>query len=234
VQDTRVLARQLATDPRFSDYLTPERIDLLASPRRCTTSARSASRCALAQGGSVDTRGARGDAQHPAHGRDVIVNAALGVGVREDVTLGLAKEVVYTHHEKWDGTGYPEGLRNTEIPVAGRVMAVVDARRRHLAPSVSQGDVTRRSGRADCGGRARLRSAVVDAFVQVSPQMHRLSSLASGSLALKDESRPVTCGRPARDGRAITSTPAVDPTIDRGRRDTSSDAYFSLWIVMLP
>lgn len=30
------------------------------------------------------------------------------------------------HHERWDGTGYPRRLRGTEIPVEGRVMAVVD------------------------------------------------------------------------------------------------------------
>jgi putative two-component system response regulator len=38
----------------------------------------------------------------------------------------MAKDIVYTHHERWDGTGYPQGLRGTDIPVAGRVMALVD------------------------------------------------------------------------------------------------------------
>lgn len=33
---------------------------------------------------------------------------------------------VYTHHEKWDGTGYPQGLRGTSIPIGGRLMALVD------------------------------------------------------------------------------------------------------------
>ena len=58
--------------------------------------------------------------KHPVHGRDVIVNAEREAGVRDDVTLALAKDIVYTHHEKWDGTGYPEGCagRTFLSPVA--------------------------------------------------------------------------------------------------------------------
>jgi putative two-component system response regulator len=63
---------------------------------------------------------------HPARGRDVILRAEAEVGMGDDVILTLAKEIVYTHHERWDGTGYPEGLKGTKIPVAGRVMAIVD------------------------------------------------------------------------------------------------------------
>ena len=64
--------------------------------------------------------------KHPALGRDVILNAEARVGVRDDATLEMAKDIVYTHHERWDGTGYPRRLRGTEIPIEGRVMAVVD------------------------------------------------------------------------------------------------------------
>jgi response regulator RpfG family c-di-GMP phosphodiesterase len=40
--------------------------------------------------------------------------------------LSLAKEIAYTHHEKWNGTGYPRGLKGEEIPIAGRIMAIAD------------------------------------------------------------------------------------------------------------
>ena len=40
---------------------------------------------------------------------------------------GLARQVIACHHERWDGSGYPRGLRGTEIPVAARIFAVVDA-----------------------------------------------------------------------------------------------------------
>ena len=43
-----------------------------------------------------------------------------------DDTLDLA-EAVYSHHENWDGTGYPKGLRGNEIPVMARIIAVAEA-----------------------------------------------------------------------------------------------------------
>ena len=40
--------------------------------------------------------------------------------------LQLAAVVARTHHERWDGTGYPDGLRGRMIPLAGRIVAIVD------------------------------------------------------------------------------------------------------------
>ncbi len=40
--------------------------------------------------------------------------------------LRPAIDIPYGHHEKWDGTGYPRGLKGTEIPLAARIFAVVD------------------------------------------------------------------------------------------------------------
>ena len=40
--------------------------------------------------------------------------------------LGLAANIALTHHEKWDGTGYPSGLKNEEIPIEGRITCVAD------------------------------------------------------------------------------------------------------------
>jgi putative two-component system response regulator len=35
-------------------------------------------------------------------------------------------DIPYCHHEKWDGTGYPRGLKGEEIPIAARIFAVAD------------------------------------------------------------------------------------------------------------
>ncbi len=40
--------------------------------------------------------------------------------------LELAREIALTHHEKYDGTGYPKGLKGDEIPLAGRIVAITD------------------------------------------------------------------------------------------------------------
>lgn len=41
--------------------------------------------------------------------------------------LDLAEQIARTHHERWDGSGYPEGLSGEEIPIAGRIVAVADS-----------------------------------------------------------------------------------------------------------
>ena len=40
--------------------------------------------------------------------------------------MSIAKEIAYGHQEKWDGSGYPEGLKGESIPVSARLMAVAD------------------------------------------------------------------------------------------------------------
>jgi response regulator RpfG family c-di-GMP phosphodiesterase len=53
----------------------------------------------------------------------------LGEAMLANVTLlsGAGLNVVRSHHERWDGSGYPDGLRGMEIPIAARIFALVDA-----------------------------------------------------------------------------------------------------------
>ena len=52
----------------------------------------------------------------------------IGAEILRDIEfLGEAKAVVRSHHERWDGSGYPDGLAGEEIPLAARVFAVADA-----------------------------------------------------------------------------------------------------------
>jgi len=46
--------------------------------------------------------------------------------IRTDTTFAFAQEIAQSHHERWDGTGYPHRLREAEIPLSARVMAIAD------------------------------------------------------------------------------------------------------------
>ena len=62
--------------------------------------------------------------QHPTIGGNVLREVAKMVPGRSYLSLGA--EVAETHHEKYDGTGYPAGLKGEAIPVGGRITAVAD------------------------------------------------------------------------------------------------------------
>jgi response regulator RpfG family c-di-GMP phosphodiesterase len=55
--------------------------------------------------------------QHPVTGSEI---------VRDIDFLGAARDVIRSHHERWDGNGYPDRLRGTDIPLSARVFAVAD------------------------------------------------------------------------------------------------------------
>lgn len=61
---------------------------------------------------------------HAFLGGDIVEKILAGNA--EPELLQMAKDIVCCHHEKWDGSGYPRGLRGSEIPLSARIMAVAD------------------------------------------------------------------------------------------------------------
>ena len=62
---------------------------------------------------------------HTTLGRDAIIRAEQELGMEVEF-LRFAKEIAYGHQEKWDGSGYPLGVRGDDIPISARLMAVAD------------------------------------------------------------------------------------------------------------
>jgi putative two-component system response regulator len=63
--------------------------------------------------------------QRKAMQRHTLVGAEI-LGLRDDPVLIMAREAALTHHERWDGGGYPRGLRGEAIPLCGRIVGLVD------------------------------------------------------------------------------------------------------------
>ncbi len=122
----RELARRLRHQPRFAAVLTDRYIDLLT---------RSAPLHDIGKVGIPDTILLKPGPLTPSEWAIMKTHARLGFdaielaeadAARPVEFLSLAKEIARWHHEKWDGSGYPDGLAGDAIPVAARIMAIAD------------------------------------------------------------------------------------------------------------
>jgi adenylate cyclase len=173
-QYSRLLAEELSKHPGFRSYLTPERIELLSSLAPLHDIGKvGVPDHLLNKPGALTPEEYQEMKKHPSYGLDVITNAQRDVGASEDQILSMAKDIVYTHHEWWDGKGYPRGLKGQAIPIAGRLVAVVDvydavtARRLYRQP-VSHDEAVRL---IVAGKESHFDPDVVDAFVRVAPRL---------------------------------------------------------------
>jgi len=115
--------------------------------------------------------------RHPEIGADII-------GEHDDPLLKLARQLALTHHERWDGSGYPKGLKGDQIPWAGRLMAVVDAFesmtttqfwREPMKLMEAANEIMEGSGK-------RYDPKVVDAFRQALPHLKKVREAYNDSL----------------------------------------------------
>ena len=184
----RMLAEQLAAHPRFHDYLTTERIDLLASLAPLHDIGKvGIPDQVLNKPGPLTRDEIEEMKRHPMYGRDVIVKAEQQVGVHDDDVLKMAKDIVYTHHEWWDGHGYPMGLQGDQIPIPGRVVTLVDVYDALTSRRVYRQAILHDSA-VDLiidGRGTHFDPAVVDAFLQIASDFRSVSvaNLVDGQAA---------------------------------------------------
>jgi adenylate cyclase len=122
----RLLAEYLKHQPQFSSFLDDETIDLLckSAPLHDIGKVGVSDRILL-KPGRLTSQEFDEMKRHTLYGRDTILAAESKLG--DTSFLRFAREIAYTHHERWDGSGYPEGLKGEQIPIPGRLMALVDS-----------------------------------------------------------------------------------------------------------
>ena len=122
----RALALQLQFHPRFQHLLSDVAIDAMfkSAPLHDIGKVGIPDRILL-KPGKLTPEEFEVMKTHTTLGRDAIAHAEAELG-RSLPFLRYAKEIAYCHQEKWDGSGYPQGLMGDNIPLSARLMAVSD------------------------------------------------------------------------------------------------------------
>jgi putative two-component system response regulator len=165
------LAKFLQFHPRFASQLSDENIDLMfkSAPLHDIGKVGIPDRILLKPDRLSEEEFAIMKT-HTTLGRDAIIDAENRLGMSVGF-LRYAKEIAYSHQEKWDGSGYPQGLKGEDIPISARLMAVADVydaliSKRVYKPALSHQEAVAliKQGRG-----THFDPVVVDAFLQIEP-----------------------------------------------------------------
>jgi putative two-component system response regulator len=102
--------------------------------------------------------------------------------------IQVAEQIALTHHERWDGTGYPQGLRGNKIPLVGRIVAIADVfdALRSSRPYKPAWTLEHALGEIERQRRRQFDPDLVDHFLQVYDlphnHGHRLQALATTNI----------------------------------------------------
>ncbi|HMR03335.1 MAG TPA: two-component system response regulator, partial [Candidatus Competibacter phosphatis] len=174
----RVLAQHLRHHPRFAAALNDETIELLfkSAPLHDIGKVGIPDRILL-KPGRLTPDEFEIMKTHAALGRDAIAAAERYLDT-PDSFLRFAREIAYSHQEKWDGSGYPEGLWGEQIPLSARLMAVADVydaliSRRIYKPALphEQAVTMIREGRDQ-----HFDPDIVDAFLECAEQFRTIAA----------------------------------------------------------
>jgi putative two-component system response regulator len=121
----KALAVHLKDHPKFRNELNDEIIELLYLSAPLHDIGKVGVRDhILLKPGRLSDEEFREMKKHTIYGHEALQLTEQKLG--KNTFLRYAREIAYTHQEKWDGTGYPQGLKGTEIPLGGRLMALAD------------------------------------------------------------------------------------------------------------
>ncbi|AGF51682.1 regulatory components of sensory transduction system [Synechocystis sp. PCC 6803] len=174
----RALAEQLKNHPRFQKFLTDHTINLLykSAPLHDIGKVGVPDHILL-KPGPLTAEEFEIMKTHTTLGRDAIVQAEKSLGMKVDF-LQLAKEIAYSHQEKWDGTGYPQGLSGDDIPIAARLMAIADVYDALISSRVYKEAMPHEEAVAiiEAGYGQHFDPDVVDAFMAIHPTFKTIAA----------------------------------------------------------
>lgn len=145
--------------------------------------------------------------RHPQLGADII-------GEHADPLLKLARTMALTHHERWDGSGYPQGLKGEAIPWAGRAMAIVDTFESMSTTQFYRDaiPVERAEGEIIRGAGTKYDPKLVEAFQKALPVMKKVRETYADQLG--DLINLDFAPKGASAGGAKSAAAAVKPKVD--------------------
>lgn len=172
----QALARQLQSHPRFADQLSGEVIEWLfkAAPLHDIGKVGVPDRILL-KPGSLTAAEFEIMKTHATLGRDTLRTAEQHLGVPNPF-LRYAREIAGSHHERWNGSGYPEGLAGEAIPLSARLMAVVDAYDTLISRRLYKAAIPHEQavGAIRAGRGSHFDPDIVDAFVEIADQFQAI------------------------------------------------------------
>ncbi len=173
----RVLAEHLHNHPRFASTLTDAYITTLfkSAPLHDIGKVGIPDRILL-KPGKFEPDELEIMKTHTVLGRETIEHAERELGI-EVGFLRCAKEIAQNHHEKWNGSGYPNGIGGDEIPICARLMAVADVYDALISHRVyKEGMSHEAAAEIIVGGRGgHFDPDVVAAFQATSPQLQAIA-----------------------------------------------------------
>jgi putative two-component system response regulator len=174
----RVLAEHLRNHPRFASTLTDTYITTLfkSAPLHDIGKVGIPDRILL-KPGRFEPDELEIMKTHAVLGRETIEHAEQELGV-EVGFLTCAKEIAQNHHEKWDGTGYPNGIGGDDIPICARLMAVADVYDALISHRVYKEGMSHDAAAEIIlgGSGAHFDPDIVAAFQATSPQLQIIAS----------------------------------------------------------
>ncbi|MBF0392377.1 MAG: two-component system response regulator [Alphaproteobacteria bacterium] len=172
----KILADQLARNPRHAPFLDVQTIEAIfkSAPLHDIGKVAIPDQILL-KPGKLSLEEFEVMKTHSARGGDALERALMVLGTSS--FLGVARDIAYGHHEKWDGTGYPNGVKGEAIPLAARLMAVADVYDALVSPRVYKKPMSHEEAMSIIvGGRGtHFDPDVIDAFLNVASRFRDIA-----------------------------------------------------------